>query len=570
MAAGLEILRVAIGAYLHGLRSIWSPDDGPAAATPGLAEVDRLLAAAGVPGSAEDAQRALVDALVDAGRRHSTDPFGRLVGALELTAGEELLVAAAWWSEADPQFATVLGCVHDDGARRYASAAVLRLVLAPFGIDVAPALDDRGCLVRFGVLEAGAGAMGPLRLTATCREVLAGIAPAPLQAPPPPARLAPLAAALARHLRRTRGQVVLRGGEGSGRRRVAVAAATGAGLVAVEANRPPAELRLLARLGIGVPVAPAEAAELLAWGRQDGLDARWQEVALDQDCLWDAARRQPEHALERLAALVVPAFTLDDLVLPEEALAQLSELLAHVTLQHVVLDRWGFRRRLPRGQGVAALFAGPSGTGKTMAAEALAAALHQDLYRVDLSSVVSKYIGETEKNLSSAFDEAERAGAVLLFDEADSLFGKRTEVRDAHDRYANLEVNYLLQRVELFTGLVILATNRRSALDEAFLRRLRFVIRFDMPDAELRRRLWQRSFPPETATAGLDWAALASGELAGGNIQQAALHSAFLAARNGGVVTTEHVAAALAREYDKLGRSWPGLPSGARCGNGRP
>ncbi len=196
-----------------------------------------------------------------------------------------------------------------------------------------------------------------------------------------------------------------------------------------------------------------------------------------------------------------------------------------------MLDDWGFRRRLPRGQGVAVLFAGPPGTGKTMAAEAIADALEQDLYRIDLSAVVSKYIGETEKNLATAFDEAERAGAVLFFDEADALFGKRTEVRDAHDRYANLEVNYLLQRVETFTGLVVLASNREAALDEAFLRRLRFIVRFELPDARLRKRLWQRSFPPEAAHEGLDWDALARGELSGGNIQSAALAAAYLARR---------------------------------------
>jgi hypothetical protein len=546
---------------------------------------------------------------------------------------DELLIAAAWWAETDPQFATVLGCAHDDGSRRYPSAAILRLVLAPFGFDVAPAMDDRGPVVRMGVFEAGAGAMGPLRLTHTCRELLAGRPPRSLDASAPPPRLAPVAASLARHLAAGGATVVLRGPEGAGRRRIAVAAAGEAGLVAVDGDRPAAELRLLARLGIAVPIATADRAEELGWAGGDGpllvlapprhrspgtrgaflvdveppdrmqraaswrraleglavdsdevahtlaprfgftesdvdavvaaatLDARWHDVPLDEDRLWEAARRQPEHALAQLAALVVPAFTLDDLVVSDDVRVQLSDLLAHVTMQQVVLDAWGFRRRLPRGQGVAALFAGPSGTGKTMAAEALAAALRQDLYRVDLSSVVSKYIGETEKNLSAAFDEAERAGAVLFFDEADALFGKRTEVRDAHDRYANLEVNYLLQRVELFSGLVLLATNRRSALDEAFLRRLRFVIRFDMPDADLRRRLWERSFPPETATSGLDWTALASGELAGGSIQQAALHSAFLAARNGGVITTTHVVAALRREYEKLGRSWPGLPT---------
>ena len=250
-----------------------------------------------------------------------------------------------------------------------------------------------------------------------------------------------------------------------------------------------------------------------------------------------AARRQPEHALARLAALVQPAFVLDDLVVEADCRAKLGELVAHVELQHVVLDAWGFRRRLPRGQGVIALFAGPSGTGKTMAAEAVASALRQDLYRIDLSAVVSKYIGETEKNLATAFDEAERAGAVLFFDEADALFGKRTEVKDAHDRYANLEINYLLQRVETFTGLVILATNRQSALDEAFLRRLRFSIRFELPGAAARAELWRRSFPPGTPREELDFDALAVPDLSGGSIQVAALAAAYLAAADDAAVS---------------------------------
>src|SRR5262249_39868909 len=221
--------------------------------------------------------------------------------------------------------------------------------------------------------------------------------------------------------------------------------------------------------------------------------------------------------------------------------------------------RWGFRRRMPRGQGVVALFSGPPGTGKTMAAEAVAHALRQDLYRVDLSAVVSKYIGETEKNLAAAFEEAERASAVLFFDEADSLFGKRTEVKDAHDRYANLEVNYLLQRIETFTGLVLLATNRQSALDEAFARRLRFVIRFEQPDRARRAALWRRSLPDETRVEGLEWDSLAGPELTGGSIQNAALAAAYLAATDDDAVRPAHVEHALRREHEKLGKSFAGL-----------
>jgi hypothetical protein len=426
--------------------------------------------------------------------------------------------------------------------------------------------------------------------------------------------------------------VLLRGPSGIGRRGVALEAARAAGLIAIPAERPAAELRLLADTGLAVAVVAADAVDELDWTAQDGpliawgppgsfvsgayvvdlpapthperaerwkqalratrlpahaadelaarfaftegdvdavaarvrADAAWRGERPDRELVWSAARRQPEHALQRLAALIRPAFTLDDLVLAPDTEARLRELAAHVALQHVVLDRWGFRRRLPRGQGVAALFAGPPGTGKTMAAEALAHELGHDLYRIDLSAVVSKYVGETEKNLASAFDEAERGAAVLFFDEADALFGKRTEIRDAHDRYANLEVNYLLQRVETFTGLVILATNRQSALDEAFLRRLRFVIRFDPPDATLRRWLWRRSFPEGATLGPLDWDALAVADLAGGSIQSAALAAAYLAVGDGGTITQAHVEHALLREHQKLGKAWAGITNGAR------
>ena len=622
----LEVLRLALGVYLDRLRSIW----GDAEQVTG-ADVARIVASVGARPEPTGELAAEVGALLEA-EASPDDRLDALVSALDLPKADELFVAAAWWAESDPQFAILLGCAHDDGARRHASASLLRLVLEPFGIAAPSALDDGGVLVRAGVLVAGAGAAGALQLTPTARLVLDGGSPEPLRPRvEAPARLGRSVEALARHLRAgSGGLVLLRGPTGVGRRGVAAAAAADAGLVPLGAERPAAELKLLARLGLAVAVVPVEGVAeldwsdgdgpLLAWGSRDEhapgayvvdlpapshaerttrwrealsdlglddaeapvlsarfaftegdvdavvararLDAAWTGRPLDGDSVWSAARRQPEHALERLAALVAPAFTLDDLVLTEETEAKLRELIAHVELQHVVLDDWGFRRRLPRGQGVAALFTGPPGTGKTTAAEALARELGQDLYRIDLSAVVSKYVGETEKNLATAFDEAERASAVLFFDEADALFGKRTEIRDAHDRYANIEVNYLLQRVETFTGLVVLATNRGSAMDEAFLRRLRFVIRFDAPDVELRKRLWRRSFPPETKVDGLDWDSLASAELAGGNIQSAALAAAYLAASNGGTVTAEHVEHALLREYQKLGKAWAGLARG--------
>src|SRR5207245_5286096 len=219
-----------------------------------------------------------------------------------------------------------------------------------------------------------------------------------------------------------------------------------------------------------------------------------------------------------------------DIVLPADAIAQLREITAQVGHRATVYDTWGFGAKLTRGSGISALFSGASGTGKTMAAEVLANELRLDLYRIDLSGVVSKYIGETEKNLRRVFDAAEDGGAILLFDEADALFGKRSEVKNSHDRYANIEINYLLQRMEAFRGLAILATNMKSALDTAFLRRLRFIVTFPFPSALERRLMWEKAFPRATPTEGLDWARLASLPATGGMIHNIALNAAFSAA----------------------------------------
>jgi SpoVK/Ycf46/Vps4 family AAA+-type ATPase len=220
----------------------------------------------------------------------------------------------------------------------------------------------------------------------------------------------------------------------------------------------------------------------------------------------------------------------------------------------LVHERWGFAEKSRRGLGISALFVGPSGTGKTMAAEVLARELRLDLYRIDLSAVVSKYIGETEKNLRRVFDAAEQGGSILLFDEADALFGKRSEVRDSHDRYANIEVGYLLQRMEAYRGLAILTTNMKSALDPAFLRRIRFVVQFPRPDSAARREIWRRVFPARTPTHGLDVDALARLDVTGGAIRNIALRAAFLAAEGDGPVGMGHLAAAARSECAKLER----------------
>jgi SpoVK/Ycf46/Vps4 family AAA+-type ATPase len=217
-----------------------------------------------------------------------------------------------------------------------------------------------------------------------------------------------------------------------------------------------------------------------------------------------------------------------------------------------VHDAWGFAGQSNRGLGISALFAGSSGTGKTMSAEVLAGALELDLYRIDLSSVVSKYIGETEKNLRRIFDAADGGGVILLFDEADALFGKRSEVKDSHDRYANIEVSYLLQRMESYRGLAILTTNMRSALDVAFMRRIRFIVQFPFPDAAQRAQIWRKVFPRDTPTLGLDVERLAQLSVAGGSIRNVALNAAFLAADTNEPVGMSHVLRAARSEYAKL------------------
>jgi len=270
--------------------------------------------------------------------------------------------------------------------------------------------------------------------------------------------------------------------------------------------------------------------------------------------LWDACRAQARPRLEELAQRIEPAATWDDLVLPESLLQVLREIGVHLRQSGRVYGSWGFGSKGSRGLGISALFAGDSGTGKTMAAEVLANDLNLDLYRIDLSQVVSKYIGETEKNLRKVFDAAERGGAILLFDEADALFGKRSEVKDSHDRYANIETSYLLQRMEEYRGLAILTTNMRSALDRAFLRRIKFVVQFPFPSSLERASIWKRVFPEETPKEGLDYEKLSRLNIAGGNIRNIALYAAFLAAEDRSAVRMSHLVRAARVEYAKLER----------------
>jgi hypothetical protein len=254
--------------------------------------------------------------------------------------------------------------------------------------------------------------------------------------------------------------------------------------------------------------------------------------------LWRACKINAQPRLETLATRVDPVAHWPDLVLPEREMAALGYLIAQVRGRSTVLRHWGFGERITRGNGVTALFAGQSGTGKSLAAEIVAHELDLTLYRVDLSGVVSKYIGETERNLRRVFDAADEGGVLLLFDEADALFGKRSDVKDSHDRYANIEVNYLLQRMEDYAGIAILTTNQRHAIDQAFLRRLRFVVNFPFPSKAERKELWLRVFPHRAPVAELDVDRLAELPASGGMIRNIALNAAYTAAGNDADVTT--------------------------------
>ncbi|MFG2882703.1 ATP-binding protein [Streptomyces sp. NPDC048297] len=270
---------------------------------------------------------------------------------------------------------------------------------------------------------------------------------------------------------------------------------------------------------------------------------------------WRAGLDEARIGMDELGRRIEPQAGWDDLVLHERQTAVLREIVAHVRQRATVHQEWGFAATLRRGLGVTAMFAGGSGTGKTLAAEVMAKELGLDLFVVDLSQVVSKYIGETEKNLRRVFDAAERGGALLLFDEADALFGKRSEVKDSHDRYANLEVSYLLMRMEAYRGLAVLTTNMKQALDTAFLRRIRFVVDFPFPAENERAEIWRRVLPAQAPVKDIDPALLARLTVAGGSIRNIALSGAFLAAEEGDRLQMRHMLAAARTEYLKLERS---------------
>lgn len=296
--------------------------------------------------------------------------------------------------------------------------------------------------------------------------------------------------------------------------------------------------------------------------------ARWQAATGEQasisellsshhaSILFAAARAQGGHDLAVQARKIEPKYNWEDIVLPEDPRTQLREICNQAKYRYFVYQKWGFERKLSLGKGQNVLFSGPPGTGKTMAAEVIANELQLDLYKIDLSQVVSKYIGETEKNLNRIFNAAASSNAILFFDEADSLFGKRTEVKEARDRYANIEVGYLLQKMEEYEGIAILTTNARSNIDDAFVRRLRFIVEFTLPNEKQRRQIWEKIWPDSTPrSADIDLNLLARKlEITGANIRNIALAAAFLAAADGEVVSMNHLSRATQREYQKMGK----------------
>jgi len=277
---------------------------------------------------------------------------------------------------------------------------------------------------------------------------------------------------------------------------------------------------------------------------------------MDISDLYSGAQAHASLKLGQLAKKIEPRYEWQDLILPPEQLKQLHEITDRARFSYVVQEQWGFGEKVAPVAGVSALFAGESGTGKTLAAEVIAKNLGLVLYKIDLSAVVSKYIGETEKNLSIIFTEAQASNAILFFDEADALFGKRSEVKDARDRYANIEIAYLLQQIESYDGVSIMATNLRQNLDEAFTRRLDFLVDFPFPESEYRLLIWQAHFPKNAPLAeDVDLNLVAEQyRLAGGNIRNAAVASAYLAAADSSPITLPHIRGAVRREHQKMGR----------------
>lgn len=538
--------------------------------------------------------------------------FADLVRVAGLDTAAEAVLAVAWWAVVEPQVAIVCGCVHDDAGRRRPSLGLLAHVLAGVGVTVPLVVDAGHPLIRSGLLDAPVDPDAPVRLPATTVAAIAGQRPAPpapgavaprltataariaalldagvpvlarcevaddraplrdavaarLGLAPAPTARPPAVARLLLRLGHELPVVLLEPGDAPPDGTVfALGGADEPGppgwhVVELAAPAPavaeqlwrhalrqagvaatPDELAdLVGRLPLAEPAVAAVVARARAVAAVDGRAATARDVSA-------ALRAQPRHDPGGLARRLPPATTLDDLVLPPATLDAVRDLVAHARHSPAAHERLGLTGR--RGRAVIALFHGPSGTGKTAAAEAVAAAIDRDLWIVDLARVVTKWLGETQRHLDTVLRDAATAGAVLLFDEADGLFGKRGEVTDARDRYANLEIDHLLQRVEAHTGVVVLTSNRPSALDDAFARRIRLAVRFDLPDHGERELLWRRHLP------GTDITTVAREELSGATIRAAALAATVSAIAAGTEVRSEHLHAAVRRELAKSRR----------------
>lgn len=542
-----------------------------------------------------------------------------LLGEVDLSAEAAAIVAAAWWAAADPQLSIAFGWVHDDVARRYPSLAALRLLLEPYGLQIPLALPTDSGPVADGWLRPVTDADAPVRLTSTAALLLDGWRPPAEPGGSLPDRLRESAEQAVALLSEGHRVVVRCADDEDGMVLAGAVAARLGRALDTDAERPVAETALLTRLGLVLPVAETETGPAplrlaapgapvspgwqvidvaaididgvrLAWrralaaagldaGHADELAARMRLPertidALSRDAeatataarrhvsaadLHTAVRRHPHHRLDGMARLLPPSLTLDDLILAESVRAGLRDLIAHARHSSAVSAHWpGIR-----GRAVVALLHGPSGTGKTAATEAIARELDRDLWIVDLAQVVSKWLGETSRNLDRLLTEAARSGAVLLFDEAEGLFGRRAEVSDARDRYANLEIDHLLQRIELHEGLVVLTSNRPAALDEGFQRRLRLSIRFELPDHTSRRQIWAALLPAERLAPGTCLDDVAAAELSGAGIRAAALSALVFAAADRALIDTGHLNRAVRRELDKSGRTWAPRPTHA-------
>jgi hypothetical protein len=604
LLAWRELVASAAVQALQTYRGVWS--------APGEDEV-RVLAGVGVlDDPAPTAATATALGLPAEG------PFAELVTAAHLTLGDEAVLAAAWWSAADPQLAVAFGAVHDDGTRRHVTLGMLAHLLATHGIRVPLVVGTTHPLVSGGLLPPVDGPDVAVVLPLGTAELLAGqVAPRSSVSAVAP-RLAPVVGTVAALV--ADGLSVLVRTDADDDRpllRDAVAARLGIGIPGE--SRSPALAQLLFRLrrelpavvlapggevpdGVRLVLGPPETVAPAGWHvidvpgpsavaavrlwrkalRTSDIQATNDEIvtlagrltlgegAVDEVVrravtvaaaerrpaatadVAEALRHYPQHDPGGLARRLVATTTLEQLVLPASTRRSLDEVVAHARFSGSAQERLGFEG--VRGRAVIALFHGPSGTGKTAAAEALANAVDRELWVVDLAKVVSKWLGETQRNLDAVLATAARAGVVLLFDEADGLFGKRGEVTDARDRYANLEIDHLLQRVEVHEGVVVLTSNRPAALDEAFARRIRLSVRFDLPDHADREELWRRFLPADLLSDGTDAHTVAREALSGAAIRAAALAATVMAMADGTAVTGRHLDGAVRRELEKTRR----------------